>query len=134
MRIGKMDAQRTIMVASESPETEQIRSRLSQRTHQKVFCCSYENCRQYIAWHKKGIIVLLTNDGDEEAIAAERLVQEARLRRSPLSVALIETGTPSKRLSALEPYVACHVAWPDDQGEIERLIRSIPTSSRLEEA
>lgn len=129
-----MDAQRTIMVANESPQADQIRSRLSQRTHQKVFCCSYEHCRQYIAWHKNGIVVLLANDGDEEVIAAERLVQEARLRRSPLTMALIETGSPSKRLSDLDPYVACRVSWPDDQGEIERLIRSMPSSSRLEEA
>src|SRR5262245_8121464 len=128
-----MCAQRTIMVASDTSQTDQIRSRLSQRSHQKVFCCSYENCHQHIAWHKKGTVVLLSHDTNGDALAAERLVQEAWLRRSPVSVALIETGAPSPRLSELAPYFTCQLSWPDDQAELERLIRTTSADSCAEE-
>ncbi|MFO0810238.1 MAG: sigma-54 dependent transcriptional regulator [Gemmataceae bacterium] len=116
-------AQCPTLVASETPVADEIRSVQKERFGQKLAACSYDHFRQHAAWHQEGV-VLLSASSESEADAAVNVVREARLRRSPLTLAVLQNGAPEDVLAPLDRYIACRVPWPQGAGEVAKLIRS----------
>src|SRR5262245_31868336 len=110
-----MPGQRPILVANDASRADEILTSLKQHLHQLVSHCTFETCREHISWQKKGIVLLLATQPDDlEPLT--RLVQEASLRKTSLSMVLIESDVmaQSEALARLIPHVSAKFSWPAD--------------------
>jgi len=120
MRTVAMRAHRPLLVASNAATVEPIRSALSERSGRTLQTCTFDNYHGHVCWHKHGTIFLAATC-DRDAAMLARIVQEAKLRRSPLTLIVLQAGAPTESLTPLDPYVAGRLSWPyaaDDAGEI----------------
>src|SRR5438132_4097712 len=112
-----------ILVTNSSELARQIRSDLSERLGRSFAHCTYEDYRRQIVWHKKGVLLLLTAD-EQDAEPLAGIVRECRLRRSALTVVIVQAGTSAEdsALIGLDPYVAARFTWPGTAGELAELL------------
>jgi DNA-binding NtrC family response regulator len=128
-----MPGQRPTLVASDAPVADQIQTYLQEQLGQLVFRCPYDACRKHMAWHKEGLVVLVAAD-EADAAAAARVVQEAHILRSPLSVVVVQAGAPDEALVPLAPFVAGRLAWPQAAGRLAGLVRNAAAGGPAEES
>ncbi len=124
-----MKVQPPIVLSSCETVGEQLRETLGQRTDRQFATCSYENYKNHWTWHKEGLMLLAVG-GNGDAKHAARFIQEARLRRSPLRLALISLQPDAGELTDLEPHLICKATWPNEIEHLVELLRMAPTPSK----
>jgi DNA-binding NtrC family response regulator len=110
-----MPGQRPTLVANDAALADELLAYLKQHLQQLAAHYPYDACREHISWHKRGVLMLVVT-GSEDLEAATRLVQEAALRKSTLSIALIEAASSllGEGLTRLRPHVSATLSWPED--------------------
>src|SRR5277367_2410107 len=72
-------AQGPTVVAGSSPLGEHIRSCVAETSAGPVGRCTFDDCRQHVAWNRPGLVFLVAaDDGDWEPLAG--VAREATLR------------------------------------------------------
>jgi DNA-binding NtrC family response regulator len=130
-----MPGQRPTLITDNSTSARQVRADVADRLKRPVTHCTYDDCRRQIAWHKEGVLLLLAPEGgDLEPLAG--LVRECHLRRSPLTVGVLQAGpgADDAALAPLDPYVAARLPWPGAAGELAGLAGPAPAGGDREES
>jgi DNA-binding NtrC family response regulator len=116
-----MSAHRPVLVASDAATAEPIRAGLKERSGHAVQLCTFDNYHGQICWHKRGTIFLAAAaDGDIGPVT--RIVQEARLRRSPLTLVVLQAGAAAEPLDVLDPYIAGRLPWPHAADDVAEML------------
>jgi len=107
-----MSGPRLLLVTSDAKLAETIPADLCAQLKCSVPTATYDNCRRKIAWHKDGLLLLVIGAAsDLEHV--KQLVRECRLRRSPLTVVVLEANGAAGSREDLESFIAGWLSWPD---------------------
>jgi DNA-binding NtrC family response regulator len=102
-----------------------IPAELSGVLRRSVPTATYDDCRRKIAWHRNGLLLLVVGaTSDLEPL--KQLVRECRLRRSPLTIVVLEANATSGAdcREELESFIAGWLSWPDSADDLGKLVGS----------
>jgi DNA-binding NtrC family response regulator len=120
---------RPTLISSNQSLGEQIRNYLSDCLDQPIDQSTYEGFRNQILWHGNGPLLFVAEaDGEGQQIA--KLARECCLRRSPLKIAIVQTGNSinDTALAGLGRYVAQRFRWPQAADELASFLKESPTT------
>src|SRR5262245_41513240 len=111
--MSAMNVHAPLVLTSIKSIGDELCESIAKRFDQHVTACLYENHKNQWSWNDQGALLLVVA-GNGDAKDATRLIQEARLRRSPMRLALVCIGPDANELVGVEDHVDQRVAWPDD--------------------
>ena len=53
-----MPSKRPTLIASDSPVADEIQASVEQSSGRRFRRCTFDDCRQHLAWHKPGLVLL----------------------------------------------------------------------------
>ncbi|HEY1377218.1 MAG TPA: sigma 54-interacting transcriptional regulator, partial [Gemmataceae bacterium] len=119
-----MPGQRPTLVVNSSPLGDQIQSFVEESSGRSVRRCTYDECRQHLAWNKPGLLVLVAaTPGDWAPVAG--LVQETALRQSPLQVVVVSAADSGDGSDRVRLSVA-RLPWPASADALGDVVRAAP--------
>ncbi len=122
-----------LIVSNDADVSDKLRRTLAERTRRTISTCRYSDASQRIVWHRPGLVLLVAaGPGDHESALA--LAREARLRRTPLRVAVIDCGYADESVvdSELRALTVGWHSWPRAGETVAQLIAAGPPASSRE--
>ena len=119
-----MTGSRLALVADDQRLASTIQAQLRKILGQVALTTSFAGMRHYLGRDTDSVLILTANSASD-AEQTVRLVQEIYLQKLPTMVLVVE-GTdlpPDRQLTALAPYVAQRLRWPDDTVLLGQLLR-----------
>src|SRR5438067_12208865 len=129
-----MLGRRPTVIACNQSLSEQIRDELANRLERPIDHATYEDCRNRLAWHDDGPLLLVAGaDGEAEQVA--KVVCESRLRRAPIPIAIVEADgfADSDILAELERFVATRLRWPEAASALAAFVGTNPSPDQDDE-
>src|SRR4051812_18910072 len=99
IRRNQPPAERPTLVAAASPVADEVRALVEAASGRVAGRYTFEDCHRRLAWHKRGLLVLVAADPDDRARVAH-LARESLLRCSPLTVVAVEAGRGGEDLAS----------------------------------
>src|SRR5262245_48003571 len=128
-----MPVLRPTLVSADLELADEIQTAAEEASCSRLRGCTFSDCRQHIAWHKPGLLILVAaNAGDWQSVTS--VVCEKALRRSPLTVIVVYAAglADGGALSRLVPLTVGQVAWPGASSELRDLVRAVPPATEDE--
>jgi DNA-binding NtrC family response regulator len=119
-----MTACRLALVADDPRLACQIQATLKKNFGHEVVHAGLDSVRARLTRDDR-VLLLLAAASPVESERALRLVQEIYLQKLPAILMILEAGTPApgRGLSALDPFLAARLRWPEDAGVLADLLR-----------
>jgi DNA-binding NtrC family response regulator len=125
-----MDAQRPLLVASDSAIAEQIRNSLKGTQAPTPKICSFAEFANSVCWNKSGAIAFVANP--DEGSIINTAVQEACIRQAPIRMALICNGDVPE-LNGVADQFALRLPWPGEMGGLADFLKGYPQAGAKDE-
>src|SRR5262245_52382082 len=120
-----MTASRLALVADDQRLASQIQAAIKKAFGRDVPPCGLDAVRGQLT-REDGSVLLLAAASPVESDRILRLVQEICLQKLPVSLTIVEAGTPGpgRGLAMLDSRVAGRLRWPEDAPRLVEWLRS----------